>query len=121
MAATLTKTFFSGDIVRGGEQGIVELIGTINLGTYATGGIAVDFANVSGDLDNANLLFIGFEVSDDLTTYGVYDRSAEKIVAYVRADDLQVADTTDLSAAGKHLPCRAVFRISSAVSTNITL
>lgn len=121
MAAVLTKKFFSGDIARGAEQGILELAGSVNLGTYATGGIAVDFANVSGDLDNANLLFIAFEISSDLSTYGVYDRANEKILAYLRADDTQVGNGTDLSAAGKHLPVRAIFRISSAVSENVTL
>lgn len=121
MAATLTKKFFSGDIVRGGEIGTVELIGSINLGTYATNGIAVDFANVHADCANASLLFIAFEISDDLSTYGVFDRSAGKIVAYLRADDSEVSNSTDLSAAAKHLPVRAVFRVSSAVSTSVTL
>lgn len=121
MSVTLTKKFFSGDIVRGAEQGTVELIGSINLGTYATNGVAVDFSNVSGDISNSALLFIAFEISDDLSTYGVYDRSAGKIVAYLRADDSEVSNSTDLSAAAKHLPVRAVFRISTAVSESITL
>jgi hypothetical protein len=121
MPGTFTKTYFSGDLVRGAEQGIVELIGTYNFGTYATGGIVVDFSKISGCPANSAIISFDSGISSDGTTYARFDAANNKIIGLVQSTDAQVADTTDLSAAGKHVPLRVVFRISTAVSENTTL
>jgi hypothetical protein len=121
MPGTFTKTFFSGDIARGAEQGVVELIGTYNFGTYATGGIVVDFSNIENCPANSSILSFQSGISSDGTTYARFDAANNKILGLVQSTDAEVANATDLSAAGKHVPLRIVFRISSAVSQNTTL
>lgn len=121
MTVTITKKFFSGDIVRGAEQGIVELIGLVNLGaSYATGGIAVDFADVHADCANANIIYTNFGSSSDASNYGFWDAANGKVVLYVRSTDAELANATDVSAAAKSIPFRIVFRVSTAVSVTFT-
>lgn len=121
MTVTITKKFFSGDIVRGAEQGIVELIGLINLGaSYATGGIAVDFSDVHPDCANASLIFSTFGASSDASNYGFWDAANNKLLLYVRSTDAELANATDVSAAAKSIPFRLVFRASTAVSETFT-
>lgn len=120
--ASITKQFFSGDIARGAEQGVVELVGKLNLGaSYATNGIALDFANVHPDCDNANIIYFNGTPSADASNYALWDATAEKAVVYVRSTDAELANATDISAAAKHLPVRILFRVSTAVSESITL
>lgn len=122
MAATLTKQFFSGDIARGAEQGIVTLIGRLALNTYATGGIAVDFANVHADAANANI--IGgpvFTLSEDATLYFRYDSANSKVLAYLRSDESEVSNATDLSATAKRCGIQVSFRVSTDASASVTL
>ena len=121
MPGVFTKTFFSGDIARGAEQGTVELVGSYNFGTYATGGIVVDFSKIPNCPANASIISFITGLSSDRTTYAALDLANNKILAFVQSTDAQVADTTDLSAAGKHVPLRILFRLSTAVSENTTL
>lgn len=121
MALQIKKRFFSGNIARGAEQGVVELIGDLIFNTYATGGIAGDFSEVHPDIANAKLISFTSGVSADATTYAVWDAANNKALAYLRADDAQVANGVDLSAAAKHVPVRALFRISTDVAEIVDL
>lgn len=121
MATTFTKEFFSGDCVRGAEQGTVELIGILNLGTYATGGPAIDLSAVHADCDMANLISIEIAPSFDGLNECVFIEATDKVKAIVKATAAEVANGVDLSSAAKTHRCRAVFRVSTAVSTAYTV
>jgi hypothetical protein len=122
MTTTFTKEFFSGDLVQGAEQGIVELIGIINLSaSYVTGGFAVDFSAVHANCDMANLISIEIAPSFDGLNECVFIEATDKIKALVKATGAEVANATDLSAAAKTHRLRAVFRVSTAVSTAYTV
>jgi hypothetical protein len=121
MATVFKKNFFSGDLVRGAEQGIVTLIGRLNLGTYLTGGPAVDFSDIHADLANANIIAFGKATSVDLANVVEWDSANSKLVCYVRATDAEVANNTDLSAVGKECRCYIVFSIGTPSSTSVTI
>lgn len=122
MATVFKKNFFSGDISRGAEQGIVTLIGRLNLGTYATGGPAVDFTDIHADCVNANIIYFAEAPSVDMANYAVWDSANNKIVAYVRATDAEVANATDLNTAvSEEFRCFIVFSIGTPPSTSVTI
>lgn len=121
MATVFKKNFFSGDLCRGAEQGIVTLIGRLNLGTYATGGPAVDFSDIHADLANANIIYFAEAPSVDMANYAVWDSANSKIVAYVRSTDAEVSNSTDLSAVTKEHRCFIVFSIGTPASTSVTI
>ena len=87
----------------------VEFRGTINLGTYATDGIAATAAAFTTAIQAATEDY-GVTISaidslvgisqDGLLTC-IWDSSGEKIKAVVNSTGAEVADTTDLSAAAK--------------------
>lgn len=121
MATVFKKNFFSGDISRGAENGTVTLIGRLNLGTYVTGGPAVDFSEIHADLANANLISFGKATSIDLANVAEWDSANSKIVCYVRATDAEVSNATDLSAVTKEHRCHIVFSIGTPSSTSVTI
>ncbi len=121
MTTVFKKNFFSGDLVRGAENGTVTLIGRLNLGTYATGGPAVDFSDIHADLANANIIHFSKATSVDLANVAEWDSANNKIVAYVRSTDAEVANATDLSAATKEHRCCIVFSIGTPSSTSVTI
>lgn len=122
MATQITKKFFSGEIIGGEDGGIVELVGDLNLGTYATGGPAVDFTEVDSRLANSKIIHFGVGYSKDLANYAVFDSTNNKIVAYVRSTDAEVANGVTLNdAATEWFPVRILFRLSTAVSEAITI
>lgn len=123
MATKITKKYFTGDIIRGEDGGVVELVGDLNLGTYATGGPAVDFTNVDSRLTNSKIIHFGVGYSKDMANYAIWDSANNKVVAYVRSTDAEVANATDLnSAATEWFPVRILFRLSTALdSTEITI
>lgn len=122
MATVFKKNFFSGDLVRGAEQGTVMLIGRLNLGSsYATGGPAVDFADIHPDCANASLIYFGFAPSQDMANYVLWDSANSKLPCYVRSTDAEVSNATDLSATAKEHRCLIIFRVSTAVSESTTI
>lgn len=122
MATVFKKNFFSGDISRGAENGTVTLIGRLNLGTYATGGPAVDFTDVHPDCVNANIIYFAEAPSVDMANYALWDSANSKIVAYVRSTDAEVANGVDLNTAvSEEFRCFIVFSIGTPASTSVTL
>ena len=124
MAATFTKQYLSADIANGSEGGIIELIGTLNLGTYATGGVAVNFANIHPLCVNSKIVgSVSFEMSADSTYIFNFDAANNKVLAYERshATQAQAANDLDMSAAAKHCGVTVKFRVSTAVSAAVTV
>ena len=79
-----------GDLVRGAFT--TALIKVTFDSSYPTGGETIDLSNYFSSVLGAVCL------PGALTYYIVYDVANSKIVAYTRATDAEVADTTDLSA-----------------------
>lgn len=121
MATVITKRHFTGEVIGGEDGGVVELVGDLNLGTYATGGPAVDFTDVDSRLANSKIIHFGVGYSKDMANYAVWDSANSKVVAYVRSTDAEVANATDLSAATKSHRVRILFRLSTDVSEAITI
>jgi hypothetical protein len=122
MATVFKKNFFSGDLVRGAENGTVTLIGRLNLGTYATGGPEVDFTDIHADCVNANIIYFAEAPSVDMANYALWDSANNKIVAYVRSTDAEVANGVDLNTAvSEEFRCFIVFSIGTPASTSVTL
>jgi hypothetical protein len=86
MAATIVYTM----PLRRISRHLVKRAGTVNLGAYATSGVA--FAPVVGKS------LLRMSIADSAADEYVYDTVNQKILAYVRTTGVEVADTTDLSA-----------------------
>lgn len=69
---------------------LVKRAGTLNMGTYATSGIA--FAPVAGKT------ILKMNIEDSTLNFFQYDYTNSLVLAYVKTTGAQVADTTDLSA-----------------------
>lgn len=123
MATKITKKFFSGEVIGGEDGGVVELVCDINLGTYATGGPAVDFTTVDSRLANSKIIHFDQSYSKDLANYILWDSANNKIVAYVRSTDAEVANGVTLNdAATEWFRAKILFRLSTALdSTEITI
>jgi len=122
MTVLLKQNFFSGDISRGAETGIVTLIGRLNLGaSYTTNGIALDFSTVDANLANANILYFAPAPGVDMANYAVWDSANGKAVVYVRSTDAELANASDISAVTKEHRCFIVFSIGTPKSETVTM
>lgn len=100
MAASVATTPTFDSTTRLLEGNIDHVTTTLDLGAYATGGVAVTAA-----LFGLSVIYdMTSPLSADSSIQYSYDPADGKVKALVLADGSEVADTTNLSATGK--PCR---------------
>lgn len=107
MAITVTAGKSTFDVLKGKEDlGFYIVEGTMNLGTYATGGVAVAASDLDADASSIDRIICG--LSEDMSTLYGYDETNGKIVA-VSAVGTEVTNSTDLGTdSTKHCPFIAI-------------
>jgi len=117
MAASLTAIYDEGAYAPAAakKEGL-SYVATLNLGTYATGGVADDAATklaaTSGGTPTILARFSGASV--DSLNVAHYDGSNDKWIATVVENSNQVANAVDLSAAAKHHHCIIAYSVVPA-------
>jgi hypothetical protein len=112
MAATFTKKASTLDVSHADSLlGMHIVVGTINLGVYATGGIALTGATFGGTTSNTIYSLVPATATEGVYEYS-WDLTAGKMQAFTNADGLEVANATDLSDAGEECHVLAVLAIA---------
>lgn len=90
-------------------KGFAFVCGTVNLGAYATNGVAITAANIDPRASTIHEIVFNGCSADGLILMS-FDKAAGKVEAYNIANGSEVTNATDLSAAGK--TCRFVACVS---------
>lgn len=110
MAVTFTAAADgTASLVGAEDQGFALVSGLLNIGTYATNGVAIAYTDFTSDARFDTLVdCIIQSMSVDGTTLYSVDLANSKVEAYSVVDGTEVTNATDLSAAGKSFRALAI-------------